>query len=220
MKKVICETVIGYAVTMKPIVTLMLLVLFIITGHAEIYKGTDEEGNVIYSDKELPDSIKIPMPSPNTIIMPKPIPKQAIKKDEKEKNPYKTFKILSPSNNETLRISSGNVPVTLSVTPTLDIKQGHHISVYIDGAVTINKTTKLNLQISNVGRGSHTLRAEIRSAKNEILKQSKAVKFHLKRISSQHKKPTGTPPGPRKPDGTSYTPGPQGVTFKPGPVTP
>ena len=192
---------------MKHIIALLMLMIFAVVSHAEIYKGTDAEGNVIYSDEELPDSIKIPTPSPNTIIMPKPKPKApAIEKEEAVG--YKSFEILSPSNNETLRISSGNVPITLSITPELDIDQGHHISVYIDGVATINKTTQLNLQIPNVDRGSHTLRAEIRDAKNKILKQSKAVKFHLKRYSSQHKKPTGTPPGPRKPGGTAYTPGP------------
>lgn len=207
----------GYAVIMKHIATLLLLVLFAIAGHAEIYKGIDSEGNVIYSDEEMPNATEIRIPEPTSIPMPKPKPK--IPAIEKEKvTEYKSFKILSPSKNETLRISSGNVPVTLSITPALDIKQGHSISVYIDGVATINKTTRLNLQIPNVNRGSHSLRAEIRSAKNKILKKSNLVKFHLKHLSSQHKTPTGTPPGPKKPDGTPYTPGPQGVIFKPGPI--
>jgi hypothetical protein len=126
---------------------------------------------------------------------------------------------LSPGDDETLRITSGNVPVTLSVTPELDIEQGHTISVYLDGAATINKSTQLTVQIPNIDRGSHTLRAEIRDAKNTVLKSSNTVKFHLKRHSILHKNPTGALPGPKRADNTPYTSGPQGVIFKSGPIT-
>jgi hypothetical protein len=215
---------------MKHIVTLLLFALVAIASHAEIYKGTDAEGNTIYSDEELPNGTEIPTPSPNTVIMPKP--KKVVKDDTEKPASYTLFKILSPGNDETLRISSGNIEVSLSVIPELDIKQGHSISVYIDGETAISKTTEMKLQIPNVSRGSHNLQAEIKDETNEVIIQSNDVTFHMKRASNQHEKPTGTPsgprkpdgtpykPGPSKPDGTPYTPGPQGVRFKPGPVIP
>lgn len=181
----------------------------------EIYKGTDAEGNVIYSDEELPNGAEIQVPDLTTVTMPKP--KKTVKEDVVAKNPYTTFKILSPGNDDTIRVTSGDVPVTLFAVPALDIGQGHSISVYIDGVATIKKTTLLDHKIPNVSRGSHTLSAEIRDAKDKVITKSNAVEFHMKRKSEQHNKPTGAPPGPIKSDGTPYKPGPQGVTFKPGP---
>jgi hypothetical protein len=77
---------------MKHSITLLLLLLTIVS-HAEIYKGTDAEGNVIYSDEELPNTTEIQVPDATSIPMPKPKPKETVKKDIEEKKAYKLFKI-------------------------------------------------------------------------------------------------------------------------------
>jgi len=204
---------------MKQLTVLVTLLLLTVASHAEIYKGTDIEGNVIYSDEELPNGTEIQVPDLTTIPMPKPRPKKAAKENVEEKNPYKAFKIMSPVNDETLRVNSGNLPVTLFAVPELNIEQGHTISIYLDDVAVINKTTQLDNMVPNVSRGSHSLHAEIRDTKDSVIIKSNAVEFHMKRRSEQQKKPTGVSPGPKKQDGTPYKPGPQGVNFKSGPAT-
>jgi hypothetical protein len=208
-----------YAVSMKTLIALITLLLFTITSQAEIYKGTDADGNVIYSDEELPNATEIKVPKGTSVPMPKPGAKKVVEKEEEEITSYNILKITGPANNNTISDSSGNVPVTLFITPKLDVKHGHHISIFIDGAISIKKTTQLKLQIPNVSRGSHSLQAKIRDAKSKTLKSSNTISFHMKRHSIQHKK-TGASSWPLKPDGTPYTPGPQNVNFKPGPVLP
>jgi len=175
---------------MKTIITLLPLLLFTVASHAEIYKGTDAEGNVIYSDEELPNTTEIQVPEPTSIPMPKPEPKKTVEEETEDTVAYELFKILSPSKDETIRIASGDMPVSLSITPELDIEQGHRITVYIDGTASLS-TTKLNIQIPNVDRGSHSVRAEIKDNKNKVLIKSNTVTFHMKRHSTQHKKPAG-----------------------------
>lgn len=207
---------------MKYFIALLLLTLLSISSHAEIYKGIDAEGNVIYTDEETPNTTEIQVPEGTSIPMPKPqprpLPELDVKKDDEEKKSYTVFKIIKPDNDEVLRISSGNVPVTLSVKPELDTNLGHTISVYMDGVAHINKATTLSHQITNVRRGGHTLHAEIKDASGQILKTSNSVKFRMKRHSVQHKNPRGALPGPKKADNTPYKAGPQGVIFQSGPI--
>ena len=71
--------------------------------------------------------------------------------------------------------------------------------------------------MSNISRGKHIIQAKVINEKGMQIISSNSVTIHMKRLSSQQGKPSGTPPGPQTPEGQPYTPGPQGVFFKPGP---
>lgn len=206
---------------MRLILSLLLLLNYAF-AQADIYKGTDAEGNTIYSDQELPDTQKIPTPSPNTIKMPKPEAKKPVAEKEVTgiETKYTLLAITTPANGETLRSNTGDISITLSIDPELNTAQGHRIVVYLDGQPAISTATESGIQLNNVGRGEHNIRAEIRNAKGKPLISSPAITIHMKRLSSQHKKPSGTPPGPLDPEGNPYTPGPQGTHFIPGPTPP
>lgn len=208
---------------MKRIVILLLLTLFVFSSHAEIYKGTDAEGNVTYSDEKSPNSTEIKVPEITTIPMPKPKPKEPKKEEKEEEKPYESFLIKSPVDDETIRTPLRDIVVTLSIKPELDLKQQHSINVYIDGFIVAEKAEELTLPIPNVVRGSHEVRAEVIDAEENILIKSKAVKFHLKRPSSQHNNPQGSKAGPKRSDGSQYKPGPTqagGTPYTPGPTRP
>ncbi|MCW8831648.1 MAG: DUF4124 domain-containing protein [Gammaproteobacteria bacterium] len=83
---------------------------------------------------------------------------------------------------------------------------------------TIPDTTQIKIPLSNIDRGTHTIFAEVLDADEEVLITSNSVTFHMKRHSIQHKAPFGKAPGPQNSDGNPYSPGPQGVIFKPGPI--
>ena len=204
----------SYHRNMKSLLSLMLLFISL-SVQAEIYKGTDPDDQTTYSDQPLPGSVIIPTPSPNTIQMPKPEPRKPVEKPAIEASPYTQFSIISPANNETIRDNTGNIPVSFLLEPDLDIKKGHRINVYLDGQIAVAKSAELALHVTNAGRGAHTINASVIDGKGKILISSNAITVHVKRFSIQHKKPTGTPPGPISPDGTPYLPGPDAPGFRP-----
>lgn len=206
---------------MKYFISLILLLVSFST-QAEIYRGVDEEGEIFYSDKEQPNAELIPTPTPNAISMPKLEAKKPVAEDaeDAEMNPYKSFGIVNPANNTTIRDNAGNISITLSLLPALDTKNNHRITIYLDGQIVISATTELTIQLANIRRGKHTLSAKVIDGKGKQLIRSNAVTINMKQTSSQHNKPSGTPPGPQTFDGNPYTPGPQGIIFKPGPIYP
>jgi len=194
----------------------LILLLIPFSLQAELYKGVDEDGNVTFSDKETPNAEKIPMPTPNVIKMPKPGP--AEKTTEGDKGDYKYFAIKQPKTNATIRASDGSVPVSLSLTPKLDIASGHKISILVDGKTVIKGATTLAVQLPNIDRGKHTISAAVKDKSNKTLISSNRVTFHLKRQSELH--PTGQGVGPSNPDGSPINPGPNNPAFRPGPIIP
>ncbi len=159
------------------ITTLLLPVL----AQAEIYKSVDAEGNTVYTDKQDPKAEEFIPPSMNAIQMPKLAPKE----DPVEKpaaHSYKELSIVSPSDQQTLRTSSGPVSVQLQVRP--ELMEGDSISIIIDGSVVVKKTRQLAVTLPGIDRGTHQLSAIIKSSKGKTLKSSKPVTFFLKQHSS------------------------------------
>ena len=187
------------------------------TIHAEIYRGVDEEGNVFYSDKEQTNTELIPTPTPNAVSMPKLEAKKPVA-EKTQKRAYKLFSISSPVSNASIRDNLGNLSINLAIEPALDKTNHHKIVIYLDGKVATSATTALPIQLSNITRGKHILQAKVIDENGMQIISSNSVTIHMKRLSSQHGKPSGTPPGPQTPEGQPYTPGPQGVFFKPGPA--
>lgn len=206
---------------MKLLIPLLLL-FFYAPAQADIYKGTDAEGQTTYSDEAHPDSKLIPTPSPNTIQMQKPVAAKPVKEKEVTEvtTKYTLFNIVSPTNGETLRSNTGDISVVISLEPALDKEKGHRIIIYLDDQAVLSTATESNIQLANVGRGQHSLRAEVRSSKGKRIISSASVIIHMKRLSGQHQKPTGTPPEPLDPEGKPYKPGPQETYFVPGPIPP
>ncbi len=173
-----------YDLDMKYLLSLALL-LGSLSIHAEIYRGVDDEGNVFYSDKEQPNSELIPTPTSNTIPMPKLEAKQPVTTEEKKDSPYKSFSIVSPSNSATIRDNTGNLSVSLSIEPILNIKNGDYFRLSIDNRVVTARTTSLTTQIPNIDRGSHSLKAELVDSSGQTI-MSNSVQFHMKRFSILH----------------------------------
>ncbi|MCK5002759.1 MAG: DUF4124 domain-containing protein [Gammaproteobacteria bacterium] len=164
----------------------LVLLLGSLSLQAEIYRWTDEEGTVHFSDTEHPDAELIPTPTPNAIQMPKFEAKQPIVEEEKEEaSSYNSFTIVSPADDSTITDNTGNLSVSLSIEPVLNIKSGHYIRLSVDNQIMVSKTYSLNSQISSINRGSHTLKAEVLNSSGQLL-MSHSSRFHMKRFSIQH----------------------------------
>ena len=152
-----------------------------------IYKKYNKDGVVEFSD--LPDkkSKAVRVPPMNTYKQ-KPFPKKFQEKVEEKTTVtrYDLINITAPVNDTQVRENSGNVSVSIKLTPTLN--PAHSVKLVLDGneeaAVTGNSLT---LTLKNVSRGTHKLQAFIIDKDGNVLIQSNSIVFHLKRYSSANK---------------------------------
>ena len=151
-----------------------------------MYKSVDEKGNITYSDTP-PDKDSKALEPPMLNAMPsvkppaRPLP---LENEETEKQTqYSLLQITAPANEATLRNNSGNISITLSLTPALNIKQGHSLSILLDGNVVKDKLITSATSLNNIDRGTHILSASVNSSNGATLLSSGPVTVHLHRAS-------------------------------------
>ena len=153
------------------------------TVQAGLYKGLDEEGNVVYSDKPFDNSEQF-TPPPLTVVKPtKVAPKEeVVEEEEKPETVYSTFTITSPQNEATIR-NEPNVVVDMILDPELAISEGHSIWLLLDGQPLIKKTKSLSLPIGRLDRGTHTLQAQVRNSAGKAVISTQRVKVFIHQTS-------------------------------------
>lgn len=165
------------------------LLLLTHPAQAEMYKWIDEEGNVSYSDQpQHKDARKLVPPSDNTLpAMTIPPKAQAapVAPDEPETS-YSSIQITSPEHDQAIRSNAGNISVSLSTEPALNLAQGHSISLLLDHQLVSENITTDQASLQNIDRGTHQLRAVIKNKQGKTLKQSDTITFHLHRHSILH----------------------------------
>ena len=162
---------------------------------AQLYKSVDEQGNIVYSDTPTPGAEELTPPPLSTVkSRPKAVDTPAAETqaaDESGDEPvkkaptkYTKFDIVQPKNDATIWDNTGAVPVAIQLEPPLDVANGHSIWVYVDGKAVVRKSQSLVQPLSNIDRGTHKIRAEIRDENRKTLKRTKNVTVHLKRASA------------------------------------
>ena len=172
--------------------TFVLLALFCIStaAVAEMYKWTDQDGKVIYSDKPNPNGSeeKVDAP-PLTTYKPTTTQKQftytpkTSQNSTRDRVSYSKFAIDQPVNDAAVRENTGNVSLSMSISPGLNSNRNHTIEIYLDGSKKGN-TSGLSYQFTNMDRGTHTVTAKIVDGAGKVLKTA-SVTFHLQRHSSR-----------------------------------
>ena len=153
---------------------LFISLCFPFAALAEVYRSVDEDGNIVFSDEASPGAEKIIIPEPQT--MPAlDIGGSQYKPATKAPQPY-TVAITEPVDDAAVRDNAGNISVSASVEPGLS--SGDRLVIYMDGK-EVGTGAAVNLQ--NVDRGTHQLRAVIKDKNGRIRKSSKSVSFHMLR---------------------------------------
>ena len=158
-------------------------------AQAEIYKSVNPDGSISYSDKPIAGGKAIIPPE----ITPAPailIPRK-LKPEDQDKDkplPYKVFKLVSPTNNTTIRNNIGDVAVSLKIKPELQTKHKHTISIYLDNKEIVNNLSSSSYTVKNIDRGSHTISATLHDKTGKALKKSQSITLHLHRFSTLHNK--------------------------------
>lgn len=171
--------------------TTLLIISFCV--QAELFKWVDADGNVIYSDQPPPGAEKkehqvdkeaLP-PLNTTPALETPVTsstsKKADKKDLKER--YKSVSIVEPENDTSVRQNAGNVLIKVAIDPYLFNERGHLLAIYMDD-LEVSRGRNLSVQLVEVDRGTHVIRAEIIDSNGQIIKKAKPVSFTLQRYSA------------------------------------
>lgn len=178
---------------MKNILLLNIIItaLFVtFTTNAGLYKGLDEEGNVVYSDKPFANAEKFTPPIITIVDAPKIIPKEETAEEEvtATETKYTKFRITSPANNQTIW-NAEQLTVLVQLSPALNTTEGHTTWLMMDGKPVVKNSQGLALQIGRSDRGSYSLKAQVRNKKGKILKSTGSITIHIKNTVLQRKSP-------------------------------
>ena len=182
-------------VSMKNILLNSLLVstIFFTTttiADAQLYKGLDAEGNVVYSDQPFENAEKFTPASLSVVNTPKRAPKPSKSTtDEEEVKAFKytDFDIVSPKNNETIW-DNPQLAVTLRLKPDLNTKEKHTVWLLMDGKVIVKNSQTTTLQIGRLERGAHQLQAQVRDKAGKVVIRSRPIVVHIKNTTVRPRK--------------------------------
>jgi hypothetical protein len=154
---------------------------------AQVYKVVDKDGNVTFTDQAPADGSKPIKLAPISVIE-TPVYEVAPKATEDEnadKEPtlgnlrkmYRDFAIVTPTQEESVWKPDGPIPVSWHARNPL--RQGMEITLFLDGKIH-STTTQPIIALNGLDRGEHTLKAEIRDAKNRTVATADTVTFFVK----------------------------------------
>lgn len=175
---------------MRAPLILLLLILLPSQGYAGMYKWTNDEGDIIYSDTPPNnDAEEVILPELNTTpalkVEARPEPTQT-PDESAEATSYTEFQLVNPEPDAIIRDNTGNVSVSLSLQPELDSNAGHSINILIDGEASISNSQQTTVTLTNIDRGTHTVSAEIIDSTGKVIISSNSVSFTVFRYSKLH----------------------------------
>lgn len=155
---------------------------------SEIYRTTDEDGNVVFTDDPPSDDAEPVELDPLTTV--KPVegdPDGASSTSQPEEEPdtpsngIAGISIAYPENEKGIRHNGGNIPFEVALEPEgATLPRGHQVEIILDGEVR-GRAASTEVTVSTVERGPHTVRARIIDNAGKTRYESDSVKFYLLR---------------------------------------
>lgn len=145
-----------------------------------IYRGTDEEGNVSFSDQPVADAQEIKLP-PLTVLPGTKTLDLELQIDDPLSKPvkYRLIEITSPKHDSTVQINTQNLPISANVMPPIRRDLGHKIQILMDGKVLVEN--KSSFILDEADRGSHQLSAQVVDESNNVIAESETVTVHVQK---------------------------------------
>jgi hypothetical protein len=164
-----------------------LLAIMVTPLMAQVYKVVDKDGNVTFTDQPPADGSKPIELAPISVIE-APTYETAPKTtqdDDAEKEPsladlrrmYRDFAIVTPQQEESVWKPEGPIPVSWYARNAL--RQGMEVTLFLDGKVHTT-TTQPIIALNGLDRGEHTVKAELRDAKNRNVATAETVTFFVR----------------------------------------
>jgi hypothetical protein len=164
---------------------LLALLLTPLAGTAQIYRTTDEQGNVVFTDKPpagVSSTEPVELQQTNTTPPPPPRPAAATKPAKEEPNaaPYNVA-IVIPADETSIPMGPGNFSVTANIDPT---PRGNQVlQLYIDGIPWADPQQGLSWSLTNIFRGEHKLTVAVLDGEGKQLASSPPIRVFVHRPS-------------------------------------
>lgn len=165
---------------MKKYIPIVAIFLLVSPLRAEIYKWTDNNGNVHFSDKFHAGAKTVTI-HPTQTYSPQQDQETNIQTTEETKGdastPYTKIIIIQPQDQATLRNNQKIVTVGAAIEP--ELKKDDALQLLFDGEPSGPPHTSLKFTLSNVNRGSHIIFLQIIDKSGAIIGSSQPIKFYM-----------------------------------------
>ncbi|QIB65805.1 DUF4124 domain-containing protein [Kineobactrum salinum] len=164
---------------------LLLLLCWPLLTQAQIYKSTDAEGNVVFTDKPPDGSTKneqVELKPLNTTPAPDPSvqPRRAPESGSDKPASAPQLAITSPQNETVIPIgAAGNFSVQASTSPPL--AEGEMLELLLDGSAVVPPQNSSSWELSNILRGGHDLTVRRLDSNGEPVATSEPVRVYVMR---------------------------------------
>ena len=171
---------------MRIYVLFMVLIASLPLHAKDVYKWTNEEGVVIYSDTYQDGAERVRVPGGKSSSSPASSEMADQSQGGGEGSAtgeagYTSLEIVQPENDATIRNNEGTIAVGLVVAPAL--AEGHSIKIVVDGAELEGEMRGTQFSLNNLNRGTHSLVTRIVDADGNVLISSNSINFHLRKAS-------------------------------------
>lgn len=168
---------------MKKLIFLVVCLFISASLTAEtVYKKTNPDGSVIFTDQPSADTEEVKIRKPTTFS---PLRLPSLRSPNKKAKPINyVVTIIEPINDSTI-IGSTSINVTVSVTP--DLVQSHQFRYQLGKQTLDSHSTAVSLD--NVIRGTHVLKVSVINREGEVVSSGSSITFHQKRFFKKPVKP-------------------------------
>lgn len=179
----------------KSLLVLLLGVSISFATQAQtVYRTTDAQGNVIFTDD--PDRGGEAYEPSRLTVVPSQVERvvggmaprvegggtPATASPGQPFMPYDRFTITSPANQTTLPVGAGgSVQVDLGIEPAL--REDHRVRLLLDGRVSQSAMHTEAFMVTGIDRGEHVLQAELLDASGEVRHRTSPVTLFVQRAS-------------------------------------
>tara|TARA_R110002110_G_scaffold6830_1_gene34086 strand:+ start:15497 stop:16027 length:531 start_codon:yes stop_codon:yes gene_type:complete len=168
---------------MRHCLLLLLLLLPWALQAQPIYKSTDAQGNVVYTDKPPAEGVaseEIKLKRLNTAPAPEPQPQRTRETgNDAESRPAPAVSIVAPEDQTVIPMGGGDFNVQASVTPPLG--PGERLQLRLNGTASGEPQASTSWSLRNVLRGGHDLSIDRLDADGEVVAQSDPVHVQVMR---------------------------------------
>lgn len=169
---------------MRKLGILLLLFIGLHAAQAQIYKWTDSDGNVHFSDQPHQGAEQVDLPEAQTFSPPPPNQQgnnkgQTTPKTADTERGYKTLKISQPEDQATIRNNQGYVPVIVAIVP--DLKSGDKLQILYDSEPLGEPKATTVFALNDVKRGSHTIAVQVLDEEGSVLNTSEPITIFMHR---------------------------------------
>jgi Domain of unknown function (DUF4124)/Penicillin-Binding Protein C-terminus Family len=182
---------------------LLALLLLPLSGLAQaVYRTTDAQGNVVFTDSPPTnatpaDRVEI---RPTNTVQPTQVPPRPAAENTPNAEAYVatyTLSITEPANETTVPMGPGDFSVSVNVSPAL--RSAENLQLFIDGAPEGKPQRATTWRLTNVNRGQHDLTVGVIDDAGQTLATSPPVRVFVMRPSVNSPARSTPPVKPRPP---------------------